>query len=139
MAIQVRCGVFETNSSSVHAFAFLNDAAYEEWVKGSYIDLRELSVSDYDRDDNKEYVDISDRMISHSGIGQVRKELPQERYYEHPDDCLLEAGIFPYSACCDEESGTPSQEWSQRCGGLNCLKVDPVDGGYNIYANWYAW
>ena len=148
----MRCSVFETNSSAMHAFVHLDEDAFTEWLEhGAYIDMREAAEDGYlwyfesdpsEGRSSDDYIDISGNMIEHAAIGAVRKSLPQESYYEHPDDCLLEAGILPRQAFCVDDEGQfrPSAEWAGMCGGLNYINImESENGGYDIIAEWYAW
>lgn len=47
--IQIRQGVFETNSSSVHSITVVNNDMYEKWVKGEVLfcmDLEQFCAED---------------------------------------------------------------------------------------------
>lgn len=90
MKIQVRRGVFETNSSSVHSLTLVTGSDYDKWVKGELI---------YDRGKQK-LVPITD-------------EIREER--ETGDTCYLTNNEFydyEYMECetFEESMTTPSGE-----------------------------
>lgn len=91
MKIQVRRGVFETNSSSVHSLTLATGSDYDKWVKGELI---------YDRW-NQKLVPITDK------IREEREENEEMRYFtsdEFDDYVYMEYETF------EKSMTTPSGE-----------------------------
>lgn len=79
MKIQVRRGVFETNSSSVHSLTLVTGSDYDRWIKGELI---------YDRW-NETLVPITDEIKKEKEEGGEMRYLTSDefddyelRYYE---------------------------------------------------------
>lgn len=68
MKIQIRKGVFETNSSSVHTLTMCMDDDYQKWKNGEYVFARWneklIPISEANKDEDEErymtYNDYSD-------------------------------------------------------------------------------
>lgn len=84
MKIQVRQGIFETNSSSVHSITMCQTSEYEEWKNGNlkYCDYKETFLPTAEADEinkanaiNEGYSDIED-YFSNSGM---------EAYLSYPE------------------------------------------------------
>ena len=66
MKIQIRHGVFETNSSSVHSVTILNDEDYNKWINGKtivsrhgkFVPIEEADLSSYEFD--QDYIDTEE-------------------------------------------------------------------------------
>lgn len=84
MKRQVRCGVFETNSSSVHSLCMCMESDYEKWKNGEMI---------FDRW-NEELIPITDE-IREEIEGSFKKYFTYEQFfdYEYNDYETFETGI----------------------------------------------
>ena len=70
MKRQVRCGVFETNSSSTHSLVICSEEEFEAWERG------ELLFQEYG----------SENFISVTSLSDHNKQMAEEDYEERKDE-----------------------------------------------------
>ena len=137
--ITIRCGLFETNSSTTHAFVWLSDEAYNKFAyEDYYLDLRgENGVGVAENGE-----DYSDHIIAPKDIGDVVSKLrkavadddyvPVERAAVIPEtEILMYAGIVAACAERDREDWLDFGDWEAE-------KTPSPDGrlGWNVYVDW---
>ena len=121
MKITARYGVFETNSSSVHAFAYLDPAAYADFKSGKSIILFEAIKDDWDGfyhlDEmaptvtrmGQEYADLSENVYDFAALQEKLAALEYDYGY-YGDQNAIDSGFMTLSGK-DLQGGQPSQDW----------------------------
>ena len=134
----IRQGLFETNSSTTHAFVWLSDEAYNKFVyEDYYLDLR--TARGCIAEDGQDY---SDHIIAQQDIAPIVSKLreeavkfdniPQERAAIIPEnEILMYSGII--AACAERDR----ENWLDFTG-RDAEGAPNSDGetGWNVYADW---
>ena len=80
--IQIRQGVFETNSSSVHAIAICTQDEWNKLQSGEYL-VNEWGINDIISKDDPKAINDPENIILGIGSGTS------------PDNCFIPCNIFP--------------------------------------------
>lgn len=99
MKVQVRQGVFETNSSSVHTLTMCSDSEYKKWENGELLygkysevfitrEEYEANQEKYDSDDDyKSYDDYLMIMIWKHMMNHIKHQ--EVKLFMHLDDMVM--------------------------------------------------
>ena len=150
----VRLSAFETNSSSTHAFAYLDAAAYSEFkAGGKYILLYDARYDIYDHEFREldyedpsvkrfgqEYADFSERLIDEADLDAVVAGYVEESGYWGEDP---RHGFLALCAADVDDGGHASGEWEKAINehGYYSLEdfalVEDSRGGATIAAEFH--
>lgn len=84
--LQVRQGVFETNSSSTHSITFASQSEFNEWAAGNVYLNECWFYSEFNENKDKEFV-TKEEAIS---LVMSSDSLPEQNPYEMPEEELDE-------------------------------------------------
>ena len=93
MKKMIRCGVFETNSSSVHSLTICTEAEYEAWQDGSMV-----------------YDDWGNELIPRDEVEEGYEVDNNDRYFDIPDAWFDKQGLENYYDTFNREYTTPNGE-----------------------------